>query len=435
MKRWIAFLCALVMLLSLVGCRQEMTETDGNVLEIAVLESAYGIDMWKDIAARFEETHAGVTVQLTADRSLEDLIGAQMKAGDYPDFVHLATGREAGLTETMIKDYALEDLTDVLSMTVPGEEETVREKLIDGFADTLATNPYGDGATYLAPMFYSPCGLFYNASLFREKGWAVPETWEDMWTLGDRVKAEGYSLFTYPTAGYFDTLFYALLCEAGGATFFNSCMRYEDGVWESDTATKVFEIIEKLAEYTEPTTVANANNENFLKNQQLVLENKALFMPNGTWVVDEMADAPRAEGFEWGFTAVPAIEGERCAYTFFEQSWIPKEADNIPLAKEFMAYLYSDEAAAIFASYGAVQPIEDFDEDMLGEDRLFYDIYDDGDVTAVMGGFAAAEAVAGVSMNETLFGTIDSVMSGDKTAKEWQEAVEAASDKLRGVKL
>ena len=57
------------------------------------------------------------------------------------------------------------------------------------------------------------------------------------------------------------------------------------------------------------------------KNQQLILDNKALFMPNGNWVIGEMADAPRADGFEWGFTALPAVEegGERASYSFFEQ--------------------------------------------------------------------------------------------------------------------
>ena len=56
-------------------------------------------------------------------------------------------------------------------MTVPGEDVTVGDKIIEGFTDTSATNPYNDGKTYLAPMFYSPCGLFYNAGLFEEKGW------------------------------------------------------------------------------------------------------------------------------------------------------------------------------------------------------------------------------------------------------------------------
>lgn len=42
-----------------------------------------------------------------------------MKAGDYPDVIHLATGREAALTETFIKDNGILDITDVLDMTVP----------------------------------------------------------------------------------------------------------------------------------------------------------------------------------------------------------------------------------------------------------------------------------------------------------------------------
>ena len=72
---------------------------------------------------------------------------------------------------------------------------------LSGFLDTLATNPYGDGVTYYAPMFYSPCGLFYNAGLFKEKGWEVPTTWEEMWALGDtaisKTSVKGSSAFSF----------------------------------------------------------------------------------------------------------------------------------------------------------------------------------------------------------------------------------------------
>ena len=75
-------------------------------------------------------------------------------------------------------------------MTVPGESKKVSEKIAGGFTDTSLTNPYGDGKTYLAPMFYSPCGLFYNAGFLKEKGWDVPKTWDEMWELGEKAKAE-----------------------------------------------------------------------------------------------------------------------------------------------------------------------------------------------------------------------------------------------------
>ena len=153
-----------------------------QTLKVAAFEGGYGAEMWTEVVKAFEASHPGVTVELTIDKKLEDVISPGMKAGDYPDVVHLATGREAALTETLTKEKALLPLTDVLEMTVPGESVKVKDKIIPGFLDTLATNPYGDGVTYYAPMFYSPCGLFYNAGLFKEKGWEVPTTWEEMWS-------------------------------------------------------------------------------------------------------------------------------------------------------------------------------------------------------------------------------------------------------------
>ena len=404
--------------------------TDTDTLKVAVLESAYGSEMWQKVCEEFEKVAGDVNVQLTAEKNLEDVIGSQMKSGDYPDVVHLATGREAALTETMIKDGALTDLSDVLDMTVPGEDVRVSDKLIPGFVDTLATNPYQNNKTYLAPMFYSPCGLFYNADLLRQNGWEVPTTWDEMWALGDAAKAKGIYLFTYPTAGYFDAFIYALLAESGGIDFYNDVMNYREGVWDTSEATAVLNIISRLAQYVEPTTVANSTGENYLKNQQLVLDNKAIFMPNGTWVVEEMADAPRSEGFEWGFTALPAINEEQYSFTFFEQCWIPQEAKNKETARRFVAFLYSDAAAEIFASYGAVQPIKEITDSLSEENQLFYSVYDSG-AKAVMGGFAATEAVAGVSIYDTLFEAINSIITGDKTVEQWRNEIISVSDKLQ----
>lgn len=403
-----------------------------QVLKVAAFEGGYGAELWTEACKAFEAAHPGVQVELTIDKKIEDVISPSMKAGDYPDVVHCATGREAGLTETLTKEKGLLPLTDVLEMTVPGEDVTVKDKIVPGFTDTLATNPYGDGVTYYAPMFYSPCGLFYNAGLLKEKGWEVPTTWDEMWELGEKAKAEGIALFTYPTTGYFDAFTFALLSSAGGTEFFNKCMTYEDGIWESPEATRVFETIAKLAEYTEKTTVANANDDNFTKNQQLILDNKAIFCPNGTWLPEEMKEAPRADGFEWGFTAVPAVteSNSPTSFCWFEQIWIPAAAENQDLAKEFIAFMYSDEAAALFAKAGAIQPIVGIGDTLEGDNKLFYSVYDNG-AAAVMGDFAATTPVEGVAMRAILFDPVNSIVSGEKTVAEWQASVEEASDKLR----
>ncbi len=445
MKKAVSLLCALTLALSsLTGCAgnssnnatsaapQNSGSAEKKVLKVAALESAYGSEMWKEVAAAFEKRNPNVKVELTTDKNIEDVISPKMKAGDYPDVVHLATGRKLALTETMIKEKGLTDLSDILSMQIPGEDRKVVDKLVPGCTQTRVTNPYSDGKMYLAPMFYSPCGLFYDAGLFKAKGWEVPKTWDEMWALGDKAKADGISLFTYPTTGYFDAFFYALLDEIGGTDFFNSAMSYKDGVWKSPEATQAFQLVSKLATYTQPTTVANANDQNFKKNQQLILDDKALFMPNGTWVTGEMKDAPRAKNFQWGFMALPAVKdgGDRYSFGFYEQIWIPSQAKNQDLAKQFIAYLYSDEAAEIFAKSGAVQPVKGISYKLTGENKMFYSIYDNGAKSA-LGGFAATDPVEGVNMNDTLFGTVNSIVNKSKTVDQWQDEVEAASDKLR----
>lgn len=435
MRRILAILLVLMLAASsLAGCNQAGEQN--NTLNVAAIETSYGTESWKAVCEAFEKANEGVTVNLTINKQLEDSIGPNMKAGDYPDVVHLAVGREAALTETMIKENGLLDLTDVLGMTNPGESKTVKEKILPSFIETSITNPYSDGKTYLAPMFYGPCGLFYNAGLFEEKGWKVPETWDEMWELGEKAKAEGIALFTYPTTGYFDAFFYALLYEAGGDEFFKKATQYSEGIWDTDEAKEVFDIITKLASYTEKSTPSNATDTTYLKNQTLICENKALFMPNGNWVIGEMKDVPKADNFEWGFTALPAMEagGDRYSYTFFEQCWIPKEAKNPELAKKFVAFLYSDEAIKIFAESEkpAVQPVQGVADTLTDENmKLYYSIYDNG-AKAAVGAFATTDPVEGVDVRSVWFDPINSLVSGDKTQQEWVDGIKQASDTLRG---
>ncbi len=452
MKKLFAGALALSMSMSLVACGSSNTnpstnENDGDpyakfagtTISVAAIETAYGTKMWEDVAAAFEK-ETGIKVKLTTEKNLEDVIGAAMQGGEFPDVIHLATGRPAGLTEQFIKDNNIAEITDVLSMTVPGEDVKVSDKIAGGFTDTSLTNPYGDGKTYLAPMFYSPCGLFYNQGLFEEKGWTVPTTWDEMWELGEKARAEGIYLFTYPTAGYFDAFLYALMYSVGGPEFFDAATHYEEGVWDTEEAKTCFEILGKLASYTNPITPAQANQQDFTQNQQLVLDNKALFMPNGTWIVGEMAPAPRAEGFKWGMTALPAVEkgGSGYSYTWFEQAWIPAGAENIDAGKLFLAFLYSDTACEIFANATdadgkptpAIQPVKGIADKLTGDNVMFYSIYDNG-AKAAMGNFAPFDAIPGIEVSGVFFEPINSLVSGKLTVDQWMADIKAASDQMR----
>ena len=431
---------ALLATVGLVACNNKTTTTDKpaetksgekKTIKLAALESGYGKEMWPELIKAYEEANPNVKVELQSSKELEDELSPKMKAGDFPDVVMLALGRKKALPETLIKEKALADISDLFDMKVYGEDKKVSEKLLNGVLGSTVTDPYRDGKHYLAPMFYAPTGLFYNQGLFEQKGWEVPKDMPAMKELAEKAKAEGISLFTYPTTGYLDSFFPALLANAGGVDLFNKAMSYEKGIFASEGATKAFNALGELVKNVEPSTVANANPQSFTKNQQLLLDNKALFMPNGTWVVGEMKDAPRADGFKWAMTAAPAIEkgGKRFVYSFFEHIWVPEAATNKKEAKEFLSFLYSDKAAAIFAKHNAAQPIQGVTSKLPAELQSLYKVVDEVD-GVINGNFVATKPVEGVNMKETLYGQIDSVASGQKSVADWQKSVEEVSQKL-----
>ena len=108
------------------------TPAEDVTIKVAAIETAYGSEMWQKVTEAFT-AQTGIKVELTTDKNLEDVIGPSMQGGDYPDVIHLATGREAALTEQFIKGNLIADITDVLSMTVPGESKKVSEKIAGGY--------------------------------------------------------------------------------------------------------------------------------------------------------------------------------------------------------------------------------------------------------------------------------------------------------------
>ena len=132
-------------------------------------------------------------------------------------------------------------------MTVPNEDVTVGEKILPGFIDNLIISPYGDGKSYMAPLFYSPTGLFYNADL-------VGKTYNclrlfEMIELGKQAADDGIALVTYPTAGYFDGFMFSILNMAVGPEEFAKLMNYDVEAWQSEAVKDAFLRVGEMLEY------------------------------------------------------------------------------------------------------------------------------------------------------------------------------------------
>ena len=311
----------------------------GDVLKVAAFEGGNGADIWEKIAAAFEE-ETGCEVELELSSELDQVLTKDIQNGDVPDIVYYNLGQASGFTETMLKEQAVADISDVF-------DDELKGKMLDGILDGTAAQPYGDGKIYLAPIFYTQTGFWYNATLVGEgKEYALPTTWDEFFELGQQAKADGRALFTYPQSGYFDATIYAMLAQAGGIDFYNNALTYDADTWTSDEGRKVLDTVAELVSSDNiwADTVANANTDGGFKiNQQAVIDGEALFMPNGSWVVGEMANTTPSD-YEWGVMGVPkwSADESQSVYTFTEQMWIPADAANIDLAKEFIKFMYSD---------------------------------------------------------------------------------------------
>ena len=407
--------------------------SEETVLKVAAFEGGNGTQIWEDIAKAFEESHDGVKVELEMSPELDKDLTKAIQNGDVPDVVYYNLGQPSGFTETMLKEEAIADISDVF-------DDELKDKMLDGILDGTDAQPYGGGKVYLAPIFYTPTGFWYNATLVGEgKQYELPTTWDEFFALGEQAKKDGHSLFTFPTTGYFDATIYAMLAQAGGLDFYNDALRYDADTWTSEEGKKVLDTVAKLVgkDYTQEDTVSNANADGGFKiNQQNVIDGKALFMPNGNWVIGEMA-ASTPEDYEWGMMGVPkwSEDESQSVYTFTEQMWVPADAPNMDLAKEFVKFMYSDEVVDIClnnkttdkesgkeSDTPVVVPVKGAADKL--PDGITKDCYAAAtadDVVAVTGKWATTAPIEGLDMAKAVYGPIESINTGDMTVDEWQK--------------
>lgn len=407
--------------------------SEEKVLKVAAFEGGNGTQIWEDIAKAFEESHEGVKVELEMSPELDKDLTKAIQNGDVPDVVYYNLGQPSGFTETMLKEEAIADISDVF-------DDELKGKLLDGILDGTDAQPYGDGKVYLAPIFYTPTGFWYNATLVGEgKQYEIPTTWDEFFALGEQAKKDGHALFTFPTTGYFDATIYAMLAQAGGLDFYNDALKYDANTWTSDEGKKVLDTVAKLVgkDYTQEDTVSNANADGGFKiNQQNVIDGKALFMPNGNWVIGEMA-ASTPEDYEWGMMGVPkwSEDESQSVYTFTEQMWVPADAPNMDLAKEFVKFMYSDEVVDIClnnkttdkesgkeSDTPVVVPVKGAADKLPdGVTKDCYAAATADDVVAVTGKWATTAPIEGLDMAKAVYGPIESINTGDMTVDEWQK--------------
>jgi alpha-glucoside transport system substrate-binding protein len=122
-------------------------------------------------------THA--TIKYEGSRSFEKQLPIRLKAGNAPDIAYIP---QPGLLQTLVKDY-------------PGKvfaAGDLASKNVDTYYDP-AWKTYGsvDGKFYAVPVGANVKSfVWYSPKAFADKGYQVPQTWDEMMTLTQKIVAD-----------------------------------------------------------------------------------------------------------------------------------------------------------------------------------------------------------------------------------------------------
>jgi len=427
-----------------VGCNGG--SSSAKEIYVASFSGSYGEAFWTDIEKGFEKLYEqeGYTVRIVSDPKIEDIIAPQVQGKQGPDVVFLPVGQTAAYTERLLRTRAVLPLNDVLEANVPGEDVALKDKFMDGMIGNTSTNPYANSPddVYMLPLFYSPLGVFYNKNKFVAHGtpyapvqdggkYMMPETWDEFIQLGEALETQGggTKLFVYPTSAYMNELMFAMLASHAGVDNFEKFLAYDQATIASGEFGDVFNAVGELGKYT----ISNSWTEtqgNYVRNQQLLLQGKALFMPCGTWLPTEMSAYTAEEGFEYGFTTPFKLEAEDAATAVskLEQVYILKSSKKPEIAKKFISYLFSDEAAKVIIDHanGGIVPVKKSLEFAAQESSavtpqilgFFNSIYNTNGLTNVIGAFAPSNTV-NIDWLTTFSGTIDDLYGGKTDVPTW----------------
>jgi len=221
---------------------------------------------------------------------------------------------------------------------------------IEGVEDSFKTAATGeDGKQYFVPQSYYPWAVFYRKSVFADRGYTVPTTFDEMVTLAGKMKSDGLAPIAFadkdgwPAMGTFDIL----NMRVNGYQFHVDLMAGK-GSWESAEVKKVFDTWAQLL----PLHQADPLGRTWQEAAQALQQKKAGMYLLGTFLIDQFPQNEREDVDLFNFPVVDPAIGADAIDAPIDGFCMSAEPKNEAGAKLLLKYLASPDASAQASSIG-----------------------------------------------------------------------------------
>jgi N-acetylglucosamine transport system substrate-binding protein len=251
---------------------------------------------------------------------------------------------------SLVADGQLLDLTPVMNapaLDTPGK--AVKDTLLPG---SQQNGTYG-GKLYAIQFVSFYNGIWYSSSLFKQKGWTYPTTWDKMISFCQDLKKAGMNPWTYqgkyPT--YMNTLLDAMIFHQGGWDAVLKIDNLEPNAWSQPAVKNAVAAIYQLV--TNNFFMPGTSGLTHTEAQAEWLKGNAVFIPCGTWLEREMLKLIPPD-FNMVVQTVPALSGDSQPPTSIEGAYsgdfiVPTKGKFPHAGMEICRLLLSKAEATFFA--------------------------------------------------------------------------------------
>ncbi len=322
-------------------------------LEVVIFKGGYGDDYAKFHEQLYtqqftdaEITHRGIT-------DIRQQLQPRFNAGEPPDVVDDA-GAEAMPLSTLADTGQLSDLSDLFAADAIGfEGMTVEETLLPVAIESAM---YDDTPMVLnyAQVVY---GLWYDKTLFEDRGWEPAETWDDFMALCEEIKSSGMAPMChqgkYPY--YIEQTLLDLAVKHGGNEVIYAIDSLEPDAWMNESVKLAAEALLEIK--SKGYMLEGTEGLDHIQSQTAWNNGEAAFIPCGSWLENEQKPvAPK--GFATTVAPTPLLDGAvkpyECTRIEASESFIvPSQAKNTAGGLAYLQIMCSKEGAAKFTELTA----------------------------------------------------------------------------------
>ena len=163
--------------LALAGCTDERADGKVGVEIVSYKQEAVGI--FESLMERFNETHDDIYLDVKSPADAVTIMKTRFVREDYPDVIGI--GGDADYA-SFVDSEILADVTDY-----PGMGE-----VSEAYKDILGSVTYvPTEGIYGVPYVANAAGILYNVDMFEERGWPIPQTWDEFIDLCEEIKSAG----------------------------------------------------------------------------------------------------------------------------------------------------------------------------------------------------------------------------------------------------